>query len=113
MSLRDGEPQDPEDFFLLAFFGAGYLLLIAWVVLRIRERRVLGDAMLNLSPSHPRVGAPFTCRMQFERQPPERGPVRGELYCHESKRMGIGSTKKVKTTTLWSDTQIAPTSAML
>jgi ankyrin repeat protein len=113
MSLRDGESQDPEDFFFFAFFGAGYLLLIAWVGLRIREWRALGDAMLNLSPAHPRVGAPFTCRMQFERPPVDQGPARAELICHESRRTGIGSSKKVKTKVLWRDTQVAPTSAML
>ena len=113
MAIRDGETMDPEDFLFLWVFGSGDLLLIAWVAVRIREWRALGDASLNLSPAHPRVGAPFTGRMQFERQPPEQGPVRAELICYESKRTGIGSTKKVKTTTLWRDTQIAPASAML
>src|SRR5436190_589560 len=94
MAARDGEAQEIEDFTFLAIFGTGYLLLLAWVGLRIREWRTLGDATLSFSPSRPRVGDPFNCRMQFERPPVERGPVRAELICHESKRTGIGSSKK-------------------
>src|SRR5436190_8338226 len=113
MAARDGEAPEIEDFTFLAIFGTGYLLLLAWVGLRIREWRALGDATLHLAPARPRIGGSFACRMQFDRQPPEQGPVRAELICHESKRTGIGSSKKVKTKVLWRDTQVATTSAML
>ena len=113
MSAREGETHDIEDLAALAFLTAGYLFLIAWVALRMREWRAFGDATLNFSPARPRVGETFTCRMQFERQPREQGPVRAEMVCQVTTRTGIGSTKKYKTDTPWRDTQVAPTSAML
>src|SRR5512134_3712527 len=81
IAARDGEAQAIEDFAFLAIFGTAYLLLVAWVGLRIREWRALGDATLNFSPARPRVGDPFTCRMQFERMPAEQGPAAAELLC--------------------------------
>src|SRR5687767_4480751 len=108
MAARDGE--EVEDFAFLAIFATGYLVLLGWVGLRIREWRALGDATLNFSPARPRVGDPFSCRMQFERPPPEQGPVRAELVCQKSTRTGSGKNEKTRTQTLWSDTQVAPTS---
>ena len=113
MAARDGEEQAIEDFALLAIFGTGYLALLAWVGLRIREWRTLGDATLSFSPSRPRVGDPFNCRMHFERQPPEQGPVRAELICQKTTRTGSGKKEKSSTQTLWRDSQVAPTSSLL
>jgi ankyrin repeat protein len=113
MAARDGEAQAIEDFAFLAIFGTGYLVLLTWVGLRIREWRALGDATLSFSPNRPRVGDPFNCRMQFERPPAEQGPVRAELICQKTTRTGSGKNEKSSTQTLWRDLQVAPTSSLL
>ena len=113
MAAHDGESPDLEELVLFAFFAMGYLLLVAWVALRIREWQILGDATLHLSPARPRVGEPFTCRMQFARPPAEQGAARAELICQVTTHSGIGKKKKSKTNTLWRDAQTAPTIALL
>lgn len=113
MAVRDGESPDVEDFAFIAFFGAGYAALVAWVVLRIREWQALGDATLQFSPARPRVGEPFTCRMQFERPPAEQATARAELICQVTTHSGTGKKKKSKTKELWRDAQTTPTIALL
>ena len=113
MAMREDEARDAEAFVFLAFFGTGYLSLVAWVALRVREWQVLGDAVLHFSPARPRVGEPFTCRMQFARPPAEQGTARAELICQVTTESGIGSKKKSNTKVLWRDTQVTPTIALL
>jgi ankyrin repeat protein len=112
MAARDGESPDVEDFAFFALFGAGYVALVAWVALRIREWQTLGDARLHLSPARPKVGEPFTCRMQFARPPAEQGTARAELICQVTTHSGIGK-KKSRTRELWRDAQTTPTIALL
>jgi hypothetical protein len=113
MAMREGEFSELEELALVAFLFADYLLLVVWVVLRIREWQILGDATLHLSPARPRVGEPFTCRMQFERPPAEQGAARAQLICQVTTHSGIGSKKKSRTKELWRDTQTTPTAALL
>ena len=55
-AIRDNEWSDLEEFGLLAFLSFDYLLLLAWVGLRIREWQLLGDAVVHLTPARPWVG---------------------------------------------------------
>ena len=98
---------DELPFEVVALPCAGYVALLAWVAFRVREWFVLGDATLLFSPSRPRVGGRFTCRMQFERLRAAQGTARAELICRITTRSGSGSKEKFRSRELWRNTQTA------
>ena len=112
-AIRDNDWTDLEEFGLLAFLFIDYVVLLAWVALRIREWRLLGDAIVHLKPARPSVGAPFSGRVQFARPPAEPGTATAELICQVSTSSGTGSKKNTKTKTLWREKQVLPSNSLL
>ena len=113
-SIRENDWSDLEQFGLLAFLSFDYLLLLAWVGLRIHEWQMLGDAVVHLTPARPWVGAPVSGRMQFARPPGEPvGSATAELICQVSTSSGTGSKKKTKTKTFWREKQALPSGSLL
>jgi len=113
-SIRENEWSDLEQFGLLAFLSFDYLLLLAWVGLRIREWQALGDAVVHLTPARPWVGAALSGRMQFARPPADPGgAATAELLCQVSTSSGTGSKKKTKTKTAWQEKQPVPSTSLL
>jgi ankyrin repeat protein len=112
-AIRDNDWSDLDEFGLLAFLFLDYVVLLAWVGLRIREWKLLGDAIVHLTPTRPWVGVPFNGRMQFARPPAVPGTATAELICQVSTSSGTGSKKNTKTKTLWREKQVLPSNALL
>jgi len=105
MAAREGSPPDVADLAFVALFLAVYVALLAWIALRVREWLALGDASLLFSPSRPRVGERFTCRMRFARPRAAQSTARAELICQVTTRSGSGSKEKFRSRELWRDAQ--------
>jgi hypothetical protein len=112
-AIRDNDWSDLDEFGLLAFLLFDYVVLVAWVALRIREWQLLGDAVVHLTPARPWIGAPFSGRVQFARPPAVPGTATAELICQVSTSSGTGSKKNTKTKTLWCEKQVLPSNSLL